>query len=307
MNNDFVYMPGAGTSPGKSATSLIPGVKSVLIPIESAPPPEPEPAEAFEFEEFAPAEEPITAEEAQYLRSEIMAELDALRQKYTDEGEKACADAKAWAEDLVKTTEEDVAKLLAGTESECEKKRNQAGEEGFKDGYEKGYTEGTEKGLEDGYEKGVLKCKDTLDELVSMLKTLDDERENCFKEYENKLFETIFTIANKITIDSLKQKEKAVISKMLREAAKNYRNSEYIKITLSKLDVEEMGTAGMDSLREIFRENQHVEYEIVKDAPHGTLILDNDSEITDAGVATQLMMIEKLGKGKFRDKSEEDE
>jgi hypothetical protein len=34
------------------------------------------------------------------------------------------------------------------------------------------------------------------------------------------------------------------------------------------------------------------------------MIIDNDSEITDAGVSTQLMMIEKLGKGKFKDKNE---
>jgi flagellar assembly protein FliH len=263
----------------------------------------------FQFEKFEPAEveEPITAEEALELRSEIMAELDALREKYTAEGEKACADAKAWAEDLVKTTEEDIQKLLAATEDECANKRKTAGEEGFKDGYERGFGEGWEKGTEDGYQAGLGKCRDTLDELLAMLKTIDDERERYFKEYENKLFDTIFTIANKITIDSLKQKEKAVISKMLREAAKSYRNSEYIKITLSKLDIEEMGTAGMDSLREIFRENQHVEWEVVKDAPEGTLILDNDSEITDAGVATQLMMIEKLGKGKFRDKTDEED
>ena len=39
---------------------------------------------------------------------------------------------------------------------------------------------------------------------------------------------------------------------------------------------------------------------VLKDAPSGTVIIDNGSEITDAGIQTQLKMIEELGRGKYR-------
>ena len=39
---------------------------------------------------------------------------------------------------------------------------------------------------------------------------------------------------------------------------------------------------------------------MLKDAPSGTVIIDNGSEITDAGIQTQLKMIEELGRGKYR-------
>ena len=250
-------------------------------------------------------EQPLNAQEQLILRKEIIREYDALRQQYISEGEKARFDAQEWAQRLIETTENDIRKLYAKNEQECAEKRRTSEEQGYRDGYDKGYGEGSEKGYAEGYAKAHGKCKDTLAELVSMLGALDGERERFFKEYENRLFDTIFTIANKITVDSLKQKDKTVIEKMLREAAKGFRNSEYVKITLSKLDTEQCGAAGLDIMREIFRETQHIEFEIVKDAPEGTLILDNGSEITDAGVATQLMMIEKLGKGKFRDKTED--
>jgi len=257
-------------------------------------------------EEPQEVEEPLNAQEQLLLRKEIIKQYDALRQQYIAEGEKARLDAQEWAQRLIETTENDIRKLYSKNEQDCAEKRKTAQEQGYSDGFERGLSEGDEKGYKEGYEKALGECKDTLQELIGALTQIDSERERYFKEYESRLFDTIFTIANKITVDSLKQKDKTVITKMLREAAKSFRNSEYIRVTLSKLDVEQVGTAGMDAMREIFRESQHIEFEVVKDAPEGTLILDNGSEITDAGVATQLMMIEKLGKGKFRDKSEDD-
>ncbi|MDR2532487.1 MAG: hypothetical protein LBC82_06560 [Oscillospiraceae bacterium] len=315
MNNNFVFMPGQGgnNTALRPATGIIsdeapavrpvlrPGIKSATLSVSEQLSNSSESTPEIANE---PDEQPLNEQEQLILRKEIIREYDALRQQYVSEGEKARADAREWAQRLTETTENDIRKLFAKNETDCAQMRKEAEEQGFKDGYDRGFGEGNEKGYEEGYNKALRKCKDTLQELMNMLQSIDGERERYFKEYENRFFNVIFTIANKITVDSLKQKEKAVITKMLKEAAKGFRNSEYIKITLSKLDTEQFGTAGLDALREIFRENQHVEFEVVKDAPEGTLILDNGSEITDAGVATQLMMIEKLGKGKFRDKSE---
>ena len=46
---------------------------------------------------------------------------------------------------------------------------------------------------------------------------------------------------------------------------------------------------------------EHVEVELLPDAEPGTVIVDNGSEITDAGINTQLRMIQELGSGRFRE------
>ncbi|MCL2107914.1 MAG: hypothetical protein FWH20_01025 [Oscillospiraceae bacterium] len=251
-----------------------------------------------------PPEQPLTPQEQLILREEIVREYEALRVQYIAEGEKSRLDAREWAQRLIETTENDIRKLYAKNEQECTDLREKASTDGHKEGYDRGYSEGNQKGYSEGYEKGLNESKETLRELMANLEYVDKERERFFKEHETQVYDAIYTIANKITVKSLGQKDKAVITRMLKEAAKGFRNSEFVKVTLSKLDVEQLGTAGVDTLKEVFRENQFIEFEVVKDAPPGTLILDNGSEITDAGVATQLMMIEKLGKGKFREKSD---
>ncbi|MCL2077168.1 MAG: hypothetical protein FWH08_02030 [Oscillospiraceae bacterium] len=324
-NNNFVFVPGqfgqsanpalrpAASTGQAEAYPQIQAKPIMRAGVRSIPNGEPEPipqecASPDDSENIEETQEmPLSQQEQLILREEIIREYDALRQQYISEGEKAREDAKQWAGRLIETTENDIRKTYTETEKECAEKRKEADEQGYKDGYERGFGEGNEKGYDEGYNKGLRKCKDTLKELMALLEQTDVQREQFFKEYENRIFDVIFTIANKITVDSLKQKDKSVITKMLREAAKNFRNSEYVKITLSKLDTEQFGTAGLDTLRELFKEQQYVEFEVVKDAPSGTLIIDDGSEITDAGVATQLMMIEKLGKGKFRDKAENSE
>ena len=44
-----------------------------------------------------------------------------------------------------------------------------------------------------------------------------------------------------------------------------------------------------------------MEVELLPEAEPGTVIVDNGSEIVDAGIMTQLRMIQELGDGKFRE------
>lgn len=249
-------------------------------------------------------------------QAEIKAQLEdamAQRQRLIDEGgaekERLIKDGAAIAEKAKKDTEKLILevknaceKMQADAELEAKELREKAKTEGHDQGFAQGLAEGEKKGYDEGYVKGLTKCRDTLIELKNALESFEKEKENYFKTYEHQIFNTIFDIAQKITLDSLKQKDKAVLQKMLKQAAKDFLTSENVKITLSALDVnEEVGT-DIDMLRSCFRENQHVEFEVLKDAPSGTLIIDNGSEITDAGIPTQLKMIGELGSGKYRDK-----
>ncbi|MDR1754138.1 MAG: hypothetical protein LBR74_04435 [Eubacterium sp.] len=257
-----------------------------------------------ELEENLPEIE-IINEVAPKTREELDLEGEMIKQTYINEGIQARNEAKAWADKMVAMAKKDIAKMYEDHNKECERIKIKTYEEANERAYAEGFSEGKDKGYEEGYTLGLRKCKETMQELLSALEGVVNGKDEIFQKYEAQLFDSIFTIANKVTSDSLKQRDKAVILKMLKSAAKGFRNSEYVKITLSKLDVEGMTTAEMDSLRDVFRDTQHIEIEVLKDAPAGTLILDSGSEITDAGIPTQLKMIENLGKGKFRDSGDD--
>lgn len=266
-------------------------------PLEEMPQSEPEPEKnepKQEIKESAVSEQEILLERERMLR-----ECEELRSKYSNEAEQFMIRAKEKAAEVYEKTREMAQQTIDEANEKSEQIKNDAADEGRKQGYDDGH----KKGYDEGYVAALKKCKDTLVELKSINEQIIAEKEQIFREYENQLFDTIFDIAQKITINSLKQKDKAVISKMIKEAGKRYRNSKNVKISLSSLDISETAEIDDAVLAEAFRPGTNVEIEILKDAPEGTLILDDGAEITDAGVPTQLKMIEQLGKGKYRDKN----
>ncbi len=267
------------------------------MPLEKMPQSEPEPEKnepKQEIKESAVSEQEILLERERMLR-----ECEELRSKYSNEAEQFMLRAKEKAAEVYEKTREMAQQTIDEANEKSEQIKNDAADEGRKQGYDEGH----KKGYDEGYVAALKKCKDTLVELKSINEQIIAEKEQIFREYENQLFDTIFDIAQKITINSLKQKDKAVISKMIKEAGKRYRNSKNVKISLSSLDISETAEIDDAVLAEAFRPGTNVEIEILKDAPEGTLILDDGAEITDAGVPTQLKMIEQLGKGKYRDKN----
>ncbi len=257
---------------------------------------EPESSQAEEKEDL------VSETEAAIERARLIEEYEQLREKYEREAERYVLRAKEKAAEIYEKTKEIAGKTVEEAREEAQKIKERSAEEGKKQGYDEGY----QKGHEEGYVAALKKCKDTLLELKSLNEEIIASKERLFLEYEHALFDSIFTIAQKITVNSLKQKDKAVITRMLREAAKRYRSSKNVKITLSRLDISEESEIDEALLKEIFREGTLVELELVKDAPQGTLLLDDGAEITDAGVQTQLKMIEQLGKRKYRDQALDD-
>ena len=215
-------------------------------------------------------------------------EIERIKQFYREEGEKALETAKQRAQqnlsDTEKQAEEYALQAKAQAQAIFEKSRN--------DGFAKGH--------EDGYAAGLDKCREMLAELKKVSEQINSEKQELFDSYEVEIFDTVMEIVNKITLNSLGQKDKALIKKTVKEAGKAFRNSEYVKLTLSKTDVSEEMAADADYFKKLFTNVKTVEVEVLKDAPSGTVIIDNGSEITDAGIQTQLKMIEELGRGKYR-------
>lgn len=237
----------------------------------------------------APLQETVTADTAENTavadeasakhRQELEQEKEKITSYYREQGEKALADAREKAQKILSETEQQ-----AQAEAIFEKSRS--------DGFAKGH--------EDGYAAGLDKCRDMLSEIKRLSEQMVSDRAELFDSYEVEIFDTVMEIVNRITLNSLGQKDKAVIKKTIKEAGKSFRGSEYVKLTLSKTDVSEEMAADTDYFKKLFTNVKNVEVEVLKDAPSGTVIIDNGSEITDAGIQTQLKMIEELGRGKYR-------
>lgn len=241
-----------------------------------------------------------------------MRELEELREHYRREGEEQAQSIKRKAEIELAKAKEDADKIRQQAENQrMEKLRAmeadtaKAMEKAKKDGFEIGYNEGVQKGTDDGYVQGLKKCKDTLLDLKSLCEGVEKEKAALMAENRRSVFDMAMSVAEKITAAVFNQKDKQALEKMITEAAKEFRSAKSVRVTLSKLDLSEDVEADLKILEKCFSDTVNVEFEVLEDAERGTLLLETDSEILDAGVSTQLRMIEELGKGKFRDREPE--
>lgn len=234
----------------------------------------------------APLQETVTTDTAE--NTAVTDEASAKHRQELEQGEKALADAREKAQRILSETEQQAQDYAAQAKAQAEAI------------FEKSRSDGFAKGHEDGYAAGLDKCRDMLSEIKRLSEQMVSDKAELFDSYEVEIFDTVMEIVNRITLNSLGQKDKAVVKKTIKEAGKSFRGSEYVKLTLSKTDVSEEMAADTDYFKKLFTNVKNVEVEVLKDAPSGTVIIDNGSEITDAGIQTQLKMIEELGRGKYR-------
>ena len=253
--------------------------------------------------------ERVSAEEARIEREKLVAEYEAIRAKYERESEQFVLRAREKATEIYEKTKQMAEQTVQDARNDAEIIKKEAAEEAKRlaeESRKKAYAEGEKQGYDDGYVKALKKCKDSLLELKNTAEQITADKTEIMMQYERQLFDTIFDICQKVTAGALAQKDKGVITRMIREAGKKYRSSKTVKLSLSKLDIAEEAEIDEDLLKDVFRNCENVDVEILEDAPAGTLMIDDGNEITDASVMTQLKMVEQLGKGKYRDKDIKD-
>lgn len=247
--------------------------------------------------------------ELEAMRERYRREGEELREHYRREGEEQAQSIKRKAEiELAKAKEEaDHIRMAADKERvellrKMEADSANALEKAKKEGYDIGYGDGLQKGTDDGYVQGLKKCKETLLDLKGICESVEKEKAALMAENRRGIFDMAMSIAEKITMTVFRQRDKQALEKMISEAAKEFRSAKSVRVSLSKLDLSEDVEADLRILEKCFSDTVQVEFEVLEDAERGTLLVETDSEILDAGVSTQLRMIEELGRGKFRAK-----
>lgn len=202
------------------------------------------------------------------------AELEQQRINILDAANKA---AKATAEDAKKTT----AAVLERASKECAILKEKAKAEGFKEGFD------------EGKKQSMEKCSKYIDASAQLLSDINAHKDAYYISNEKELRETLFLMVQKITKAELKT-DPAVIERIIADAAKGFRNSDYIKISLADGEVSREIKTDEKLIKKLIPYIPDIDVEILPDAEEGTVILDNNEEIVDASVPTQLDFLKEI-------------
>lgn len=202
------------------------------------------------------------------------AELEQQRINILDAANKA---AKATAEDAKKTT----AAVLERASKECAILKEKAKAEGFKEGFD------------EGKKQSMEKCSKYIDASAQLLSDINAHKDAYYISNEKELRETLFLMVQKITKAELKT-DPAVIERIIADAAKGFRNSDYIKISLADGEVSREIKTDEKLIKKLIPYIPDIDVEILPDAEEGTVILDNNEEIVDASIPTQLDFLKEI-------------
>lgn len=171
--------------------------------------------------------------------------------------------------------------MLSQANNDAERIKQDAKNSGFAQGYQEGKCE------------ALAELSSQLNSAKQLIDQLNSEREAVYIDNENALIDTAYEMTRKITLSEIKT-DKDIIFNIVKEACKNFRNSDYVKISLAKCDVEENVVTDQKFIKKIAANIPDVEIEILSDAQSGTVILDDNEEIVDASVPTQLDFLKEV-------------
>ncbi|MBR6695286.1 MAG: hypothetical protein IKL70_02605 [Oscillospiraceae bacterium] len=150
-----------------------------------------------------------------------------------------------------------------------------------------------EKGYSEGKEKSKATAEKYLSAAAELVSQATAQKEAYYISHKDELIETACFLAEKLIATKLSE-DKSVIANIAANAAKDFRNSERVKISLAAADISAEATADIDYLKSLIKGIPDIEIEILENAKTGTVVLDNGSEIIDASVPTQLDFLKEI-------------
>ena len=256
-----------------------------------------EDGEFVSAEELERQEEERKAAEEKRFNDAVNAEIDKFmanhKAAFERERDAIIEQAKRQAAAMTADARAATLAVMEKAEKECAAIKEQAKKEGHDEGFAEGRKESIEK-----YEKYI-------DAAGKLLAEINSRKDAYYISNEDELRETAFEMVKKITMTELKTAPK-ILDGIIAEAAKNFRNSDYVKITLAEDDITERFKTDAKLINKIIPFIPEIEIEFDNEAETGTAILDNGSSIVDAGVPTQLEFLKEIMKNTRGGDSEEE-
>lgn len=154
-----------------------------------------------------------------------------------------------------------------------------------------GYTDG----FASGKKESLAKCETYLKAAAGFLDEINSRKEAYYISNREEMKETVLELVKKITLQEIKT-DPRIIEGIIAQAAKNFRNSDYVKISLANGEVAQKLRTDANFVKELIPFIPDIEIEVLNEAEENTVILDNGSEIIDASVPTQLDFLREIVK-----------
>ena len=156
-----------------------------------------------------------------------------------------------------------------------------------------GYSEGYNSGMSEGKADALGRCEKYVDAAAELLSDINARKEAYYISHEEEMKNCVMEMVRRITLEELKT-DKSVILGIIHQAAKPFKNSDYLKISLADGEIQRELISDAELVSAAVGSIKHIELEILPSAEEGTIILDNDSEILDASVPTQLDFLKEI-------------
>ncbi|MGN0665177.1 MAG: hypothetical protein ACI4KF_01490 [Huintestinicola sp.] len=207
-----------------------------------------------------------------YRRAETEAERKRILTSAAEEADRLIDDAK----DRTRTA-------LEAAAQECERLKEEAREEGYSAGFEAGKSE------------AMAQCEKYLEAAARFMGEINSRKEAYYISHEYELCETVMAMVRKITLSEIRT-DPDIIAKIAAAAAKGFRNSDYIKISLCQGEASKEFVTDAEFVKSIIPFIPEIEVEELspEDVPQGTIVIDNGSEIIDASIPTQLDFLREI-------------
>ncbi|MEA4921217.1 MAG: FliH/SctL family protein [Clostridiaceae bacterium] len=152
-----------------------------------------------------------------------------------------------------------------------------------------------EEGYRKGYEAGRIKASDDLGQSIEAVKQLlfelDRQKESLFEGNKDEIIRLSLKMAEKIIEKELDTDNGAFVS-LFAKATRGLREQKWIKLTVSDYEAE-FATMNSEYLLRMVKNTGQIEVCVQKGAPRGTCLVETESMLVDAGVATQMKQLEK--------------
>ncbi len=196
---------------------------------------------------------------------------------------------------ILKEAREEAAKIVSAARRNAQIEIADLKKRGYEDGYNAGKEIGKNKGYDEGYEEGKIDVLQKLaeqnqvklEELSDMIEKVEEEKEEIINRYENGLSKLAIDIAEKIIKQKIDSKSN-VISSIIKNVIKDYRNVEWVKVYISNKDDVISVQADKDLLKELRTISNDVKFEVTEDLEEGSAIVETPDSVVDAGINTQL-------------------
>lgn len=210
-------------------------------------------------------------------------ELETNEQKdFNEISQTIINDAKKQAEEIIEKAKIDAQQI-----------KDEAFEEGHKEGYDIGFSQGKEDVYKEIKEKEEQKTLEYFNELKQIIDDVSIEKEKILADYKLNLIDIAVSVAEKIVQVSLKTSGE-IIERMILSATERLASKEWVKIYISRTDAELMIEGGIDIIHALSNLSSNIKVIPMENEGQGTCIIEFPDEIIDASANTQVENIREI-------------